>query len=97
LKNYFRFLALEKPHEAILLKTAIDQALTFKALQAIAATLDRTEQVEVVTWAEAQQKALNPRYGEERAVKLAVKLCEDRYLQPRLEYLELPRIINEAV
>jgi hypothetical protein len=57
-------------YEATLIKIAIDQSLTFQALNLFASQLSVAELQGVVTWTKAQIKAMDSRHGEERTHKL---------------------------
>jgi hypothetical protein len=59
---------IDRAYEATLIDHALDQALTLKALQAIAKRLNETEQKDVVAWAEIQMQTMSTRYGYARYV-----------------------------
>jgi hypothetical protein len=69
---------LDNCYECTLASNAIDQALTFKALQTIANHLNELECLEVVDWAKTQDLIMNPKYGHPE------RLCENKYLQTTL-------------
>jgi hypothetical protein len=81
---------MEKCYEATMLSSAIDQALTLKALQTIASRLDETQRQEVVKWAQTQIQAMDNTNGYIRSQKL----CADKYLQSNLINLNFPSVFN---
>jgi hypothetical protein len=81
---------LEKCFEATMLSSALDQALTLRALQTIASRLDNTQRHEVVKWAEAQLIAMDGKHGYTRSQKLS----GDKYFILQLTDLNFPSVFE---
>lgn len=69
---------LDKCYEYTMASIAIDQALTFKALQTIVNHLSEAECLEIVAWAKTQCRVMSSRYERPE------HLCENKYLQAKL-------------
>ncbi|BAY41750.1 hypothetical protein NIES2111_61460 (plasmid) [Nostoc sp. NIES-2111] len=81
---------MEKCYEATMISSALNQALTLKALQTIASRLDDTQRQEVVKWAQTQIQAMDNKNEYIRSQKL----CADKYLQSNLINLNFPSVFN---
>lgn len=81
---------MEKCYEATMLSSALEQALTLKALQTIASRLDYTQRQEVVKWAQTQIQAMDSKNGYIRSQKL----CGDKYLQVEPPGYDFPSVLD---
>lgn len=78
--------------ETVLLKEAIDQTLTFKALETISKRLNKKECQQVVDWASNQLKVMDSKRG----ALNAEKLCGNKYLRVGLPEIERSLVIDSV-
>ncbi|MGB3692495.1 MAG: hypothetical protein WBG70_14265 [Spirulinaceae cyanobacterium] len=81
---------MDNCYEATVLRKAVDQAMTLKALRYIASKLEVSQRQGVVDWAEKQFVKSSLRYG----YTYIEDLCEDKYLTPDLPWANLPSVFE---